>query len=125
MVEWNRGYLVNIHARILVNNTSFTTRRRIEELPIKPTHHIREPLTAVRAYSNVFAPHTVDDGCETVHSGFVGIFGEDVGSILEEGGHLCRFVTWSRRHVEDVFVWLRVECDNGQEGQRGLECPAT
>lgn len=120
MAEWNRGYLVNLHARILADNTSSTTRR-IEEHPIKPTHHLGELPAVVRAYSDVFAPHAVDVGRKTLRSGFVCIVGEDVASILEEGGNMCRFATWGGRHVEDAFVRLRTECDNGQEGRSGLE----
>lgn len=120
MMGCNRSHLVDFHARILANDTC-PAARSIKEHPIKSAHHLGKLSTVIRAYGDVFASHTMDVGRKTLRASFGSIVGEDVASILEESGNVCRFATWSRRHVEYAFVGLWAERNNRQEGRSSLE----
>lgn len=113
-------HLVDLDAGIFADNPG-TATWRIKQYPIETTQNLRELSSIVRANHDVFAPQSVDVGCQTLRPGFVRIIGEDHASVLHEGGYMGRFPSRSGSHIENTLVGLWREGNDGEERGGGLE----
>lgn len=114
------AHLVDLHGRVLRDDTRSTTRR-VEENSVEAAHDLGELATVVIADDDVLAPEAVDVGGERLGAGLVGVVGEDETGVLEEGGDVGRLAAGGGGHVEHALVGLRGEGDDGEEGGGGLE----
>lgn len=113
-------HLVDLDALILADDPR-TTARCVEEHAIEPSNNLGELAPIHVRDDDVPAPQPRDVTTESLDPTPTAVVRPDFARVAHERTHVGRLTSWCGRHVEDAFVRLRSEGDDGEEGGSGLK----